>query len=47
MQADEALYLHPRRSRVAGPAIDVENDPRPDVVLEVDHTTDASSMLTC
>ena len=40
MQADEALYLHPRRSRVAGPAIDVDNDPLPDVVLEVDHTTD-------
>ena len=40
LQADEALYLHPRRSRVAGPAIDVDNDPRPDVVLEVDHTTD-------
>ena len=40
MQADEALYLHPRRSRVSGPTIDVDNDPRPDVVLEVDHTTD-------
>ena len=40
VQADEALYLHPRRSRVAGPAIDVDNDPLPDVVLEVDHTTD-------
>ena len=40
LQADEALYLHPRRSRVSGPAIDVDNDPLPDVVLEVDHTTD-------
>ena len=40
LQADEALYLHPRRSRVPGPAIDVDNDPLPDVVLEVDHTTD-------
>ena len=40
LQADEALYLHPRRSRVAGPAIDVDRDPLPDVVLEVDHTTD-------
>ena len=39
-QADEALYLHPRRSRVPGPAIDVDEDPLPDVVLEVDHTTD-------
>ena len=40
MQADEALYLHPRRSRVPGPAIDVDKGPLPDVVLEVDHTTD-------
>ena len=40
VQADEVLYLHPRRSRVAGPAIDVDDDPLPDVVLEVDHTTD-------
>ena len=40
VQADEALYLHPRRSRVPGPAIDVDNGPLPDVVLEVDHTTD-------
>ena len=40
LQADEALYLHPRRSRVSGPAIDVDEDPLPDVVLEVDHTTD-------
>ena len=40
VQADEALYLHPRRSRVPGPAIDVDKDPLPDVVLEVDHTTD-------
>ena len=40
IQADEALYLHPNRSRVSGPAIDVDEDPLPDVVLEVDHTTD-------
>ena len=40
LQADEVLYLHPRYSRLAGPAIDVDNDPLPDVVLEVDHTTD-------
>ena len=40
LQADEALYLHPSRSRVPGPAIDVDEDPRPDVVLEVDLTTD-------
>ena len=47
MQADEVLYLHPDRVRLRGPAIDVDADPLPDVVLEVDHTTDASSMLTC
>ena len=47
MQADEVLYLHPDRSRLQGPAIDVDEDPLPEVVLEVDHTTDASSMLTC
>ena len=40
MQADEVLYLHPDRIRLEGPAIDVETDPLPDVVLEVDHTTD-------
>ena len=41
MQADEVLYLHPGRERLQGPAIDVDADPLPDVVLEVDHTTDA------
>ena len=40
MQADEVLYLHPDRIRLRGPAIDVDADPLPDVVLEVDHTTD-------
>ena len=40
LQADEALYLHPCRWRVSGPAIDVDKGPLPDVVLEVDHTTD-------
>ena len=40
MQADEMLYLHPDWRRLAGPAIDVDADPLPDVVLEVDHTTD-------
>ena len=39
MQADEVLYLHPDRVRL-GPAIDVDVDPLPDVVLEVDHSTD-------
>ena len=40
MQADEVLYLHPERVRLKGPAIEVDADPLPDVVLEVDHTTD-------
>ena len=40
MQADEVLYLHAERSRLYGPAINVDADPLPDVVLEVDHTTD-------
>ena len=40
MQADEVLYLHPDRIRLQGPAIDVDTDPLPDVVLEVDHSTD-------
>ena len=40
MHADEVLYLHPERVRLDGPAIDVDADPLPDVVLEVDHTTD-------
>ena len=39
MQADEVL--HPLdRVRLQGRAIDVDGDPLPDVVLEVDHTTD-------
>ena len=40
MQADEVLYLHPDRVRLQGPAIDVDADPLPEVVQEVDHTTD-------
>ena len=40
MQADEVLYLRPDWMRLQGPAIDVDTDPLPDVVLEVDHTTD-------
>ena len=40
MQADEVLYLHPDRVWLDGPAIDVDTDPLPNVVLEVDHTTD-------
>lgn len=40
MEADEVLYLHARWLRLQGPSINVEKDPLPDVVLEVDHTTD-------
>ena len=40
MQADEVLYLHPDRVRLRGPAIDVDADPQPEVVLDVDDTTD-------
>ena len=40
MQADEVLYLHTDRVRLRGAAIDVDEDSLPDVVLEVDHTTD-------
>ena len=40
MQADETLYLHPHRARMpAGPLVIGLHD-LPDVVLEVDHTTD-------
>ena len=39
MQADQVLYLNPARVP-SGPAIDVDADPLPDMVLEVDHTTD-------
>ena len=39
MQADEVLYLDPERARLARD-IDVDRDVLPDVVLEVDHSTD-------
>ena len=39
MQADEVLYLHPERVRLEA-KIDVDVDPLPEVVLEVDHSTD-------
>ena len=41
MEADEVLYLHAPRLRFSGSIIDVDKDPLPDVVLEVDHTTDS------
>ena len=42
MQADQSAYLHPSSAHLPGPAAMVvgEHD-FPDVVLEVDHTTDA------
>ena len=40
MQADEVLYLHPGRARVSKRVVEVDANDLPDVVLEVDHTTD-------
>ena len=41
MQADEILYLHRDRAQGLGSAVIIGEDPLPDVVLEVDHSTDA------
>ena len=40
MQADEMVYLHPTRARLPRPVLTVGEHDFPDVVLEVDHTTD-------
>ena len=41
LQADESVYLHPGAARLPGPsAMVIGVDDYPDVVLEVDHTTD-------
>ena len=40
MQPDQILYLHPHKVRRLGHAIEVGQDDLPDVVLEVDLTTD-------
>ena len=40
MQADQTVYLRPRATRPWGPAIEVGSDLLPDIVLEVDNTTD-------
>ena len=41
LQADESVYVHPRRARLPGAkAMMAGEDDFPDVVLEVDHTTD-------
>ena len=41
LQADQTVYLHPDRDVPGGSAMVVGEDVLPDVVLEVDHTTDA------
>ena len=40
MQADEMVYLHPGRARLPVPVLTIGEHDLPDVVLEVDHTTD-------
>ena len=40
MQADQAVYVYPRRTWWPAGAIVVGEHPYPDVILEVDHTTD-------
>ena len=40
MQADQSLYLHPWRARLPTDAMEIGWHDRPDVVLEVGHTTD-------
>ncbi len=41
LQADQTVYLHPDRDGPGGPYMEVGADVLPDVVVEVDHTTDA------
>ena len=40
MQADQIVYLHPPSVEELGPRVDVDGDHLPDVVLEVDYSTD-------
>ena len=40
MQADQTVYLYPERDRPAGSAMVVGEDTLPDVIVEVEHTTD-------
>ena len=40
MQADQMVYLHPTRARLPRPALTIGEHDFPEVVLEVDHTTD-------
>ena len=41
LEADQTVYLHPERDRPDGPYMVVGETTLPDVVVEVDHTTDA------
>ena len=41
MQADELVYLNPARAKLPRPVLTVGEHDLPEVVLEVDHTTDA------
>ena len=41
MQADEVVYLYPTHARLPRPVLTIGEHDLPDVVLEVDHTTDA------
>ena len=41
MQADEMVYLHPARAKLPRPVLTIGEHDLPDVVLEVDHSTDA------
>ena len=46
MQADQTVYLRPSRAEFSGAgALVVGRSNYPDVVLEVDHTTDAPAVL--
>ena len=40
LEADQTVYLHPRTTRPPGARTEVGSDTLPDVVLEVDNTTD-------
>ena len=40
LQADEVVWLYPGRARIPDAGLDLDAHDRPDVVLEVDHTTD-------
>ena len=40
LEADQTVYLHPRTTRPEGARIEVGSDTLPDVVLEMDNTTD-------